>query len=124
MIALSAGSFMMGSADGDASERPVHRVTLGAFALGRTAVTAKLWMACVGDGGCAYRPRTDLPDTAPMNNLSWEDARHYVDWLAKTTGNFEHAGLAGSGRVHLPGPRRQLLRLHTANTSGVWCAAA
>jgi formylglycine-generating enzyme required for sulfatase activity len=132
MVALPAGSFMMGSADGDASERPVHRVTLGAFALGRTAVTAKLWMACVGDGGCAYRPRTDLPDTAPMNNLSWQDAQHYVEWLAKTTGRpyrlpteaeWEYAARAGTETRYWWGGQPGVAKADCKGCGGDWNTA-
>src|SRR5260370_5374622 len=46
MIALPAGSLLMGAAAGEASGKPVHQGTLGAFAPARTAVTAHLPLSC------------------------------------------------------------------------------
>src|SRR6266480_1016309 len=36
---IPAGDFLMGAADGEADERPVHRVHLSEFFIGRFAVT-------------------------------------------------------------------------------------
>lgn len=92
MVIISPGTFMMGSLASEAghrdSERPLHRVTLGLFALGVTEVTFDQWEACVRGGGCnGYRP--DDEDWGrggrPVINVSWVDAQAYVSWLSKST---------------------------------------
>ena len=89
MVVVPAGSFMMGSTDGDSDERPVHRVTISEpFAVGRHEVTFREWDACVSGGGCSHRPddegwgRGDRPVIA----VNWNDAQEYVRWLSHKTG--------------------------------------
>ncbi|WP_157091704.1 bifunctional serine/threonine-protein kinase/formylglycine-generating enzyme family protein [Methylobacterium nodulans] len=102
MVPVKAGSFAMGST-ADPTERPVHRVTLKRFALGRHPVTVREWKACVRDGRCAPSPEGE--DDAPAHNLSWDDAQAYVGWLASVTGEpyrlpseaeWEYAARAGT----------------------------
>ncbi|TAL95051.1 MAG: hypothetical protein EPN73_14915 [Paraburkholderia sp.] len=88
MVSLSPGSFPMGSATDDPSERPVHHVTIEApFAIGKYAVTIEQWNACVDAKACPTLSSDNNPSkTAPARDLSWDDAQTYVKWLAKTTG--------------------------------------
>jgi formylglycine-generating enzyme required for sulfatase activity len=88
MIALPGGAFAMGSISGDMEERPSHRVNVAQpFAIGAYEVTIEQWNACVDAAGC---PRIEVEGngsrTAPMRNISWDDAQAYVKWLAKKTG--------------------------------------
>ena len=107
MIALPAGSFTMGTKNGDVSEAPPHRVKIGySFAISRFEITAAEWIACFTAGGCDYRPkRKGMTATSPVYNLSWLDARQYVKWLSKKTGKkyrlpseaeWEYAARAGT----------------------------
>ena len=107
MIALPAGSFTMGTKNGDVSEAPPHRVKIGySFAISRFEITAAEWIACFTAGGCDYRPkRKGMTATSPVHNLSWLDARQYVKWLSKKTGKkyrlpseaeWEYAARAGT----------------------------
>jgi len=82
MVNLPGGTFNMGSND-DPSEKPVHEVTIAAFALGRYPVTIGEWRQCVADKACSYEPAGD--DNLPVYNVSWSDAQQYVTWLSKTT---------------------------------------
>lgn len=88
MVALAAGRFTMGAADGDASERPDHSVTIRhPFAIGRYEVTVSQWQACVTAGGCTYRPdEAGSKDDLPVRNVSWDDAQQYVKWLSSLAG--------------------------------------
>jgi len=105
MLPIPAGGFEMGSTE-DPSERPPHRVTLRAFALGKFEVTAAEWAACVAAQGCSYKPPTDASGARrPATNLSWADATEYVQWLQKLTGKpyrlateseWEYAAAAGT----------------------------
>ena len=95
MVVVPAGTFMMGS-PADEQERfedegPQHRVTIGRqFAVGRFSVTFDEWEACVADGGCdRYRPDDKKwgRGRRPVINVSWKDAKNYVAWLSRRTGN-------------------------------------
>ncbi|MDE1005595.1 MAG: SUMF1/EgtB/PvdO family nonheme iron enzyme [Paraburkholderia fungorum] len=88
MVALPAGAFSMGSNTDDPSEKPVHRVTIGApFAIGKYEVTVEQWNACVAANACPkLTPESNTNRTAPARDISWDDAQQYVKWLSKTTG--------------------------------------
>ena len=43
MVQLPGGTFQMGSDDGESDEKPVHKVTLSPFVMGRTPVTVAMW---------------------------------------------------------------------------------
>ena len=68
----------------------MHRVTIGyPFAVGVYEVTFGEWDACVSGGGCGgYRPSDKGWGRGwhPVVNVSWEDARAYVEWLSGKTG--------------------------------------
>jgi formylglycine-generating enzyme required for sulfatase activity len=108
LVRIPVGRFVMGSADGDRSERPPHQVTIArSFALGRYEVTVAQWRACVEAGGCPAMPRMQDPtDKTPVHNVHWQDAMAYVGWLQKRTGHryrlpseaeWEYAARAGTG---------------------------
>ena len=94
MIVVPAGTFMMGSPASEkgrnADEGPQRSVTIGKpFAVGRFAVTFDEWDACVADQGCnGYKPSDHGWGRArrPVINVSWDDAKAYVAWLARKTG--------------------------------------
>lgn len=95
MVVVPAGSFMMGSPEGETgrepSEGPQHRVTIARpFAIGRYTVTFDEWDAFTDATG--YR-QWDRPGDwgwgrgrRPVVNVSWNDAQAYIRWLAKMTG--------------------------------------
>jgi formylglycine-generating enzyme required for sulfatase activity len=93
MIVVPAGSFKMGSAENEpereADEGPQHAVKLVRdFAVGRFVVTFAEWDACAAEGGCkGYRPADQGwgRGAQPVINVSWNDAKAYVEWLAKKT---------------------------------------
>ena len=94
MVVVPGGSFDMGSPKSEAGRRdhegPVHRVRIERpFAVGVYEVTFAEWDACVSGGGCGgHRPRDRGwgRGNRPVINVGWEDARSYVDWLSKETG--------------------------------------
>jgi formylglycine-generating enzyme required for sulfatase activity len=83
MVEIPAGSFQMGSND-DSSEKPVHAVSIAAFAMSRYPVTIGEWKACVAAKACNYEPKGD--DNLPVYNVSWNDAQRYVAYLSRATG--------------------------------------
>jgi formylglycine-generating enzyme required for sulfatase activity len=107
MVALSPGSFTMGSNSGDVSEKPAHSVKINySFAISRFEVTVAEWKACHAAGGCEYLPkRKGMTATSPVHNLSWLDTQQYAKWLSKKTGKkyrvpseaeWEYAARAGT----------------------------
>lgn len=89
MIVIPAADFLMGCAAGAENERPVHRVFVDEFAIGRFAVTNKLYQSFIEDTGQPTPPswndpRVNLPDQ-PATSVSWLDAIAYCEWLSGKT---------------------------------------
>jgi formylglycine-generating enzyme required for sulfatase activity/class 3 adenylate cyclase len=80
MVSIPGGIFSMGS-DDDPSEKPMHRVTVKPFAIGKFPVTVREWNACVAAKSCSYKSTGE--DDAPVTNLSWIDTQQFVEWLSK-----------------------------------------
>ena len=114
MVSIPAGSFMMGSPEGesgrDKDEGPQRRVTVRAFAAGKYEVTWAEWDRCVAAGGCPMLPEsvtknrnpTTRPglfyttepvvgegtDAAhPVRFVTREEAQAFVKWISKKTGH-------------------------------------
>jgi formylglycine-generating enzyme required for sulfatase activity len=90
MIVIRAGEFAMGCDNGAVGERPVHRVLVDEFAIGRLAVTNRLYQFFIEDAG--YQdpagwgdPGFNHPDQ-PVTSVSWYDAATYCEWLSGKTG--------------------------------------
>jgi formylglycine-generating enzyme required for sulfatase activity len=81
MVPIPGGTFVMGGAD--ASELPVHQVTIRPFALGKFPVTVREWKECVSAKACADLPAG--PDDSPVTNVSYNDAQEYLAWLSQVT---------------------------------------
>lgn len=90
MMVIPAGEFLMGCEAGAGNERPVHRVFVGEFAIGRFAVTNRLYQSFIEDAGRQAPPgwndpRFNHPDH-PVTSVSWFDATAYCEWLSQKTG--------------------------------------
>jgi formylglycine-generating enzyme required for sulfatase activity len=91
LIVVPAGRFMMGSPDTDTSaypeELPRHEVTIDSrFALGRYPVTFEEFdLFC--DAARYPKPGDEGWDRGrrPVINVSWNDARAFIDWLSQNT---------------------------------------
>ena len=89
MIAILAGEFLMGCVTGAENERPVHRVFVDAFAIGRFALTNRLYRFFTQDTG--HEPPRGLNDPRfnhhdqPVTSVSWFDATAYCAWLSEKT---------------------------------------
>ncbi len=114
MVAIPAGSFTMGSADGYEEEGPPHEVHIPAFALDRTLVTNAQYRAFCDTTGRPYpvEPRWDerpnyltaYPDY-PVVNVTHEDATAYAAWIGKrlpTEAEWEYAALGGQTQARYP----------------------
>jgi formylglycine-generating enzyme required for sulfatase activity/class 3 adenylate cyclase len=82
MSLLQGGSFMMGSND-DGSEKPVHQVTIKPFSISRYPISVREWNQCAAAKACTFAAAGK--DDAPVTNVSWNDAKQFVGWLASVT---------------------------------------
>ena len=83
MISISGGTFRMGSGE-DASEAPIHPVTVRPFLIAKYPVTVRQWETCVAAKACLHV--ADGADDAPISNVSWTDAQQFIAWLSQTSG--------------------------------------
>ncbi len=84
MVMLPGGTFAMGSSE-DPTEKPIHRVSVRPFAIGKYPVTVREWNACVGAKACTPTAASATEDDRPVTNVSWADAEQFANWLAQTT---------------------------------------
>ncbi|MBX7254024.1 MAG: SUMF1/EgtB/PvdO family nonheme iron enzyme [Candidatus Promineofilum sp.] len=129
-VYVPAGSFMMGSEDGEENERPVHEVTLDAYWIDRTEVTNAQYAACVAAKACSPPESSssyirgshyDNPAHAdyPVTQVTWYNATAYAEWAGgrlPTEAQWEYAA-RGPESFEFPwGNGASSCRL--ANTSG------
>ncbi len=111
VVALPAGSFMMGSQKGEGDAKPEHRVEVDAFRIGRSEVSNRLYLKFLEE---TKRPRPKDPDFAknymttqpdlPVVNVRYGDAAAFCQWFSAKTGlavrlpteaEWEYAALGG-----------------------------
>lgn len=120
MVELKGGGFLMGSDEfGSDNERPIHRVEIKPFAIGKYEVLGfqyKAFEVATDRSGAAYHG-----DKAPVSMISWDDAQAYIRWLNGRTGlnyrllteaEWEYAARAGRRAVHYLGDHLDLLSRH------------
>lgn len=84
MVFVSGGRFEMGSVLGGADKRPVHRVRLNDFYIGKYEVTQALWKKVMGNDGHENYFQ-DCPD-CPVERVSWFGANEFIKKLNSLTG--------------------------------------
>ena len=84
MVAISAGSFQMGSGAGEVNEAPIHTVTLTHdFWIGATEVTQAQYQAGIGSNPSTY---SICGGTCPVEQVTWEMAAQYANALSTAEG--------------------------------------
>lgn len=88
VVFVEGGSFKMGSNYGDKDEKPIHKVTIDNFNIGKYPVSVSQYMKfCEATG----RKKPDMPswgwnDRAPIVNVTHDDGVAYCEWLSKEYG--------------------------------------
>lgn len=84
MVVIPAGSFEMGSNNGDGNEKPVHTVRIAKpFALAKTEVTQGQWRAIMVNNPSRF---SSCGDDCPVEQVNWGEAQQYVHRLSQKTG--------------------------------------
>ncbi len=82
MILVEGGWFDMGSNDGYSDEKPVHRVHVNSFYIGKYEVTQKQWQAVMGNNPSYFNDCSDCP----VESVSWNDIQEFIRILNSQTG--------------------------------------
>jgi formylglycine-generating enzyme required for sulfatase activity len=86
VVSVPDGCFMMGSANGEGDETPIHETCMDGYWIGQTEVTNAQYRACVDAGVCTPPDdRTWFDDPAyagyPVLYVTWDDAAAYAAWV-------------------------------------------
>jgi formylglycine-generating enzyme required for sulfatase activity len=83
MVIVPEGSFLMGSNDGEDDERPVHNVLIDSFYMSKYVITQKQWYEVMETKPWLGIKYVCEMDRCPVVNVSWYDARNFIDALNK-----------------------------------------
>ncbi|MEM7511695.1 MAG: SUMF1/EgtB/PvdO family nonheme iron enzyme [Bacteroidota bacterium] len=81
MVKVEGGSFMMGG-KGEFGEKPIHKVTVKDFYIGKYPVTQAQWEKVMGENPSHFKG--DLQ--RPVEQVSWEDCQQFIKKLNQQTG--------------------------------------
>ena len=86
MVYVEGGTFEMGAtteqgSDAYKDEKPVHRVTLSDYYIGKYEVTQELWEAVMGSNPSYFKGAQN-----PVESVSWNDCQEFVIRLNRLTG--------------------------------------
>jgi formylglycine-generating enzyme required for sulfatase activity len=88
VIFVEGGTFNMGSNEGENNEKPVHRVTVSSFSIGKYPVTVGQYKAFCEETGRSMpeAPGWGWQERHPMVNVTYNDAVAYANWLGEKFG--------------------------------------
>ncbi len=102
MVVIPAGCFQMGSERGNPNERPVHKVCLSSFQMGKYEVRQRNFQAVMGTN-----PSQNVGADLPVDSLTWDEASDYckkLEMRLPTEAEWEYAARAGTTMPFYWGP--------------------
>jgi len=84
MVEIPAGTFNMGSNNGESNEEPVHTVSLNAFQIGKHEITQGHWQAVMGSNPSRFK---NCGTNCPVETVSWKDVQIFIKKLNQQTGD-------------------------------------
>ena len=81
MVYIEGDSFYMGSNDGENDEKPVHRVIVDGYYIGKYEVTQAQWKAVMGNNTSYFQG-----DNLPVEQVSWKDCQDFIKKINSRTG--------------------------------------
>jgi len=94
MVSIKGSCFQMGSDSGNTDEKPIHKVCLSDFKIGKYEVKQKFFQSVMG-----YNPSQFPGAELPVESVGWEHARNYCKkqgYRLPTEAEWEFAARGGS----------------------------
>lgn len=121
-VRVPKGCYMMGSNAGESHEKPVHKVCLDGFWMGRYEVTQGQWKKIMGQNPSFNKKGGDYP----VEKVSWNDAKVFIKKMNRQSGNqfqlpseaqWEYAARSGGrDQTYAGGENRDKLAWHGGNS--------
>ena len=77
MVWVPGGCFQMGSNSGDSDEKPIHKVRVDGFWIGKYEVTQGQWQKVMGNNPSRFKKGNNYP----VENVSWNDCQEFIKKL-------------------------------------------
>jgi formylglycine-generating enzyme required for sulfatase activity len=127
MALVPAGEFTMGSATGDADERPVHKVYVDAFFMDLHQLSVAQYARFLESTNHDAPPDWSLMNRPqhqrrPVTNVDWADAAAYCTWAGKrlpTEAEWEKAARGTDGRIY-PWGNEPPTGIHATAGKEIW----
>ncbi|MEA3348663.1 MAG: SUMF1/EgtB/PvdO family nonheme iron enzyme, partial [Pseudomonadota bacterium] len=82
MIWVPKGCFQMGSNNGYSNEKPVHKVCVDGFWIGKYEVTQGQWQKVMGTNPSSFKKGNNYP----VEKVSWNDCQEFIKKLNRRSG--------------------------------------
>jgi len=82
MVYIPKGEFHMGSNIGDKDEKPVHKVFLEGYWIGKYEITQGQWQAVMGNNPSHFKNGNSFP----VEHVSWGDCQDFIKKYRQETG--------------------------------------